>query len=213
MTTTDTKADAKADAKVEKITSAARKLFHENGFEKTTMEEIARAIPMSKATLYAVFPNKEDILLTICESHCASMVKLMRSILEETDSDFLPALQTTLKKFVGSVYEESSSVRTPDTLVYVSARIRGRAHHKFAEMKNVIQSFLDAALGEGELAKGTDTALQTEVIAMMLGAYLPPYDRTLSAPQEGRPDRKVFDSEVDTFLSLMVNGLRGERRK
>jgi AcrR family transcriptional regulator len=212
MVPAETKASSKADAKIGKIVDAARRLFHENGFEKTTMEEIARAVPMSKATLYAVFPNKEDILLTICETHCASMVKMMRSILEKTDSDFLPALQTTLKKFVGSVYEESSSVRTPDTLVYVSARIRSRAQHKFAEMKNVIQSFLDAALGEGELAKGTDTTLQTEVIATLLGAYLPPYDRTLAAPKEGRPDRKVFDSEVDTFLHLILNGLRGTKK-
>ena len=220
MSTTDTraeskaesKADSKADAKIEKITSAARKLFHESGFEKTTMEEIARAVPMSKATLYAVFPNKEDVLLTICESHCEGMVKMMRAILEETDSDFLLALQTTLKKFLCSVYEESSSVRTPDTLVYVSARIRGRAHHRFQQMKNVIQSFLDAAHGEGETAKGADTAKQTEVIATMLGPYLPPYDRTLSAPQEGRPDRKVFDAEVDAFLNLIMNGLRAEKR-
>jgi AcrR family transcriptional regulator len=172
------------------------------------MEEIARAVPMSKATLYAVFPNKEDILLTMCENHCESMVSMMRSLLEETDADFLLALQKSLKRFIGSVYEESSSVRTPDTLVYVSARIRSRAHHKFQEMKSVIQSFLDAALGEGELPKGTDTAIQTEVITTMLGAFLPPYDRKLAAPQEGRPNRKVFDSEVDVFLNLILNGLR-----
>jgi AcrR family transcriptional regulator len=45
-----------------RLLDAALKLFSENGFEKTTMDQIAREAGASTKTIYARFSNKEDIL-------------------------------------------------------------------------------------------------------------------------------------------------------
>ncbi|MCD6081002.1 MAG: TetR/AcrR family transcriptional regulator [Candidatus Hydrothermota bacterium] len=49
------------------IIEAAKGLIGRFGFKKTTMEDIARAARMGKATLYYYFKSKEDILREIIE--------------------------------------------------------------------------------------------------------------------------------------------------
>jgi len=44
------------------ISSAADRLFQSNGFEKTTMDDIAREADYSKATLYVYFKSKDEIM-------------------------------------------------------------------------------------------------------------------------------------------------------
>jgi AcrR family transcriptional regulator len=45
-----------------RLLDAALKLFSENGFEKTTMDQIAREAGASTKTIYARYSNKEDVL-------------------------------------------------------------------------------------------------------------------------------------------------------
>ncbi|ATE55675.1 TetR/AcrR family transcriptional regulator [Actinosynnema pretiosum] len=47
----------------ERILAAAVRLFDERGITATTMEDVAEAAPVSKRTLYAHFPTKEDLVL------------------------------------------------------------------------------------------------------------------------------------------------------
>lgn len=59
------------EAKRPKILEAAFRLFHQHGYRKVTMSDIAEAAEMSRPTLYAVFPNKEAVFAAIAEQHCA----------------------------------------------------------------------------------------------------------------------------------------------
>ena len=45
----------------ETISSVAEELFQDNGYEKTTVDDIAKAADYSKATLYVYFKSKEEI--------------------------------------------------------------------------------------------------------------------------------------------------------
>lgn len=49
----------------EEIIDAARKVFFEKGPVAATMDEIAEAAELSKATLYLHFPSKEDLYLAV----------------------------------------------------------------------------------------------------------------------------------------------------
>tara|TARA_Y100001978_G_scaffold181436_1_gene177592 strand:+ start:289 stop:822 length:534 start_codon:yes stop_codon:yes gene_type:complete len=174
------------------------------------MEEIARSIPMSKGTLYAAFSNKEEIILAICDNHCASLEKMLTEALENTSSNYLNTLQEMLKQYVGSVFAEASSVRTPEALLYVNSQIKTRFSDRFIRTKDIVRSVLDKAIEAKEIAEYTDSELLSEVITSALTPYLPPYQRALCAPQIDRPDRKTFDSEVDLLLRLLLYGLKGD---
>lgn len=53
--------------KPELIIGAARELFSEKGFEKTTMLDIAKKIGIAEGSVYNYFKNKDDILFKITE--------------------------------------------------------------------------------------------------------------------------------------------------
>ena len=53
------------DSKVTAIIEAARKRFAHYGLTKTTMNEIAADIGMSKASLYYYFPDKENLFVAV----------------------------------------------------------------------------------------------------------------------------------------------------
>jgi AcrR family transcriptional regulator len=49
------------------ILKASRRLFSKNGYEDTSIDEVAAKAEVSRATLYNYFPNKESLLIGIAE--------------------------------------------------------------------------------------------------------------------------------------------------
>jgi TetR/AcrR family transcriptional regulator len=50
-----------------KILDSALRLFHEEGYETITMQDIADASEISKGSLYLQFTNKEDLIVSLLE--------------------------------------------------------------------------------------------------------------------------------------------------
>lgn len=198
-----------AENKTDLIVATARKLFLLNGYEKTTMEEIARSLSMGKGTLYALFPNKEELMMAICNAHVNQLMSMMTKKLEREKSDYLRCLTEILKVYAVSVYAEAQSIRTPEAFVYVSNTIKLRFDSKFGQVKEILRAALDKAVENGELAANVDTAHLCEVIVTTLTTYLPPYERHFCAPVSERPSRDIFDKELNTLLELLLHGLKG----
>ena len=51
----------------QRILRASARLFRKNGFDGTTMDEVAAAVKLNKGTLYHYFPGKSEILFSIFE--------------------------------------------------------------------------------------------------------------------------------------------------
>lgn len=66
-----------ASRKEAQIVDAARRAFLEHGFAETSMEAIARAANVSKATLYAYFPSKEALFSHLIEAECEQKRNLL----------------------------------------------------------------------------------------------------------------------------------------
>jgi AcrR family transcriptional regulator len=71
-------------AVTERILAAATALFETQGINATTMEQIAAAAPVSKRTLYAHFPVKEDLVVAYLK-HLSDAGLTMEGILERED--------------------------------------------------------------------------------------------------------------------------------
>ncbi|MHC4829300.1 MAG: TetR/AcrR family transcriptional regulator, partial [Planctomycetota bacterium] len=72
---------ARIEAAPERLIDAAREVFLERGFPKTTISAIAKAARMSKATVYGHFLSKEELFIGVA-------LCLMR----DAHSEFLPIL-------------------------------------------------------------------------------------------------------------------------
>ncbi|MEH2485048.1 TetR/AcrR family transcriptional regulator [Bradyrhizobium sp. AZCC 2230] len=62
-----------AGRKMDIVTRASRQLFLDQGFSSTSMEAIAKAAGVSKATLYAYFPSKEALFASLIVAECDSL--------------------------------------------------------------------------------------------------------------------------------------------
>ncbi len=72
-------------AKRRAITAAARALFLSAGYGAVSMDQIARAAEVSKATLYAHFESKDALFAAIIQERCAAMVALTEAPPDDAD--------------------------------------------------------------------------------------------------------------------------------
>lgn len=66
----------------DKILKHSRIKFHRDGFYKTSMDEIARDLRISKKTIYKYFPSKNVLLKDICNETTAEIIKNIDFIVE-----------------------------------------------------------------------------------------------------------------------------------
>jgi AcrR family transcriptional regulator len=85
---------------IEKILDTAFELFCQNGYYKTSTNEIAKAANISIGNLYFYFPNKETIFLEILNRYHQSFLQIHEAFLSEIENS-----NGNLKKFLRRIIE------------------------------------------------------------------------------------------------------------
>jgi TetR/AcrR family transcriptional repressor of mexJK operon len=93
------------DSKVLQIVEAARKRFAHYGLTKTTMNEIAADIGMSKASLYYYFPDKERLFIAVVNQELGQFESVVNEIISRPSkaSFKLKKYVTTRNEFLRSL--------------------------------------------------------------------------------------------------------------
>ena len=74
----------KSQAMIEKILSTASQLFIHNGYEKTSVQNIAQTASISKGAIYHHFQSKDEILFAVLKQRYQLMEKELLDWLEST---------------------------------------------------------------------------------------------------------------------------------
>ena len=98
----------KSEARRQAIVDVAKEAFSKQGFENTSMSEIASRVGGSKATLYNYFRSKEEIFAAVMESSATEQIAEAFKLLEEEND-----IRSTLLNF-GLHY--LSSILAPDIM-------------------------------------------------------------------------------------------------
>ncbi len=69
--------------KVEQVLSGAREIFLRDGFEGASVDDIAKAAGLSKATLYSYFSDKRQLFAEVVTSECDRMATEIVGQLDE----------------------------------------------------------------------------------------------------------------------------------
>ncbi|MHB8055870.1 MAG: TetR/AcrR family transcriptional regulator [Candidatus Aminicenantales bacterium] len=64
----------------ELVVVEAKRLFFQFGFRRITMDEIARNLRMSKKTLYALFPTKDDLIREVVRAVMKPKLEKIRAV-------------------------------------------------------------------------------------------------------------------------------------
>jgi AcrR family transcriptional regulator len=146
------------------IRREAYRLFAEQGYEATRVDQIAEAAEVSPSTVFRYFPTKEDIVLTDEEDPVLAAALRARPAEEPP----LTALRAAIQEAVRHVYdtpEALAEARQRMRLVASVPAIRGRMHESMAASGGVVT----AALAERTGRPADDLELRVFVSAVLAG--------------------------------------------
>ncbi|WP_166416898.1 TetR/AcrR family transcriptional regulator [Cochlodiniinecator piscidefendens] len=105
-----TKPDAiRKGRKFDQVVNGAREVFLKDGFEGASVDDIAKAANVSKATLYSYFPDKQILFLEVCRQQCAEQAEaaLDLSNCDMTIEEILLIAARTLVGFIVSPFAQN----------------------------------------------------------------------------------------------------------
>jgi AcrR family transcriptional regulator len=157
--------DAAAAAR-RRIVSGARRHFFANGFRHVTMDDLAGELGMSKKTLYAHFPGKNDLLKAVLRDKFAEVDADLDRLVHASAADFPAAL----RELLAGVQRHTSEIQphfirdirrgAPELFQLVEERRRG-----------IIQRHFGRLFAEGRKAGVIRTDISTRLlIEILLGA-------------------------------------------
>ncbi|MSR09977.1 MAG: TetR/AcrR family transcriptional regulator [Gammaproteobacteria bacterium] len=149
-----------------RILDAATELFRTNGYRKTDMDDIARAVGLARNSLYRYYRNKYFILLACVERDTGAYVEQMRG---------LAALHPDPVERIGAWLDMQIDIATSPahaTLEHM-AEIRSDAPElrtKLMELHEAPAAVLHGSIGEILRGKRRDTGLVAALIRGMVEA-------------------------------------------
>ncbi len=84
----------KPEVRRQEIVAAATELFLSREYEKTTMNDVMKALDIAKGTIYHYFPSKEKLLEAVVEHLAEGYVELRKSNIKSTPGSALVKIQT-----------------------------------------------------------------------------------------------------------------------
>lgn len=190
-----------------RILDAAEKVFVAEGYGAATMEEVARVARMSKKTIYALFPDKEQLFVT-----------LMSDVDGFPGSEGKPAAIVSdplddLRNHLLAMAEFTLSSRQVEItrLVISEARHSPKLADEFyARVMAKGQAYLTAGVARALKARGVTQVRDRDATAMALfGAALGGLHlAALFGKQKGVPRQQLL-AQIDLAIALILPNLSG----
>ena len=181
------------------IFERALDLFREQGFDSTTMQDVARHAGVAKSAAYYYFPSKEAIIQTYYESVQTEQERLCREVFAEVNN---------LKKRLATALHSKLDLAKDDrNLLGVVFRYTGEPQHSLSCLgegtreirRRSIQVFRDALAGE-KLPRDLRELLPLALWALQMGLLiLFLYDFS----DNQRRTRRMADGALDLTLKLL----------
>jgi AcrR family transcriptional regulator len=123
----DTLRDRTRRAVRAEIAEAAVALFAERGFDETTVEDIARAVGMTKRSFFRYFPTKEDAVFAGTEALVEQVVADLEA--RPADEDPWECLHQVLRRWQERIHASGAEL-AGERLIQSTPALRARMHQK-----------------------------------------------------------------------------------
>lgn len=197
----------RTEARRQAILAAAAKLFREVGYERASMNELAKRHGGSKATLYGYFESKEALFVAVVRA--SSTAHLTEAIKElDVDAEGADALQSTLLRFAERML---TVLANDESAIELYRVVVAEAKHS-----GVGEMFLDAGPVEAHAAlarflsramrRGDVREMNAKLLAMQFTSLVVAEAQTRILERDPKPltasqIRKAASRAVDVFFN------------
>jgi AcrR family transcriptional regulator len=192
----------------QQILVAAKRVFSQKGYEKSTMEDIAREAELSPGTLYLYFKSKDELYASLCLRVLRFINVKVDHVISETND--YATKQLGLLNAMKDVYaydplilnnmfhlQSSDTLRTlsPDLLDEINALSRKALHAMAAMFNDGIQ--------DGHIIDRNPLALADIVWALFSGIVLWEESKKMI-----NPERSDLEKSFEVAFDIFGRGLR-----
>lgn len=160
------------------IVEAATGIFLRYGFKKTSMDDIARAVGISRQALYLHFQTKEALFRAMVAHYFATMRARAREVLSREDMD----IEERLLGAFDAMYARGVGTEHLDELIMTTAELVGSIVRELEEALDAdVARVLRAA---GVAARWKDAGVSVTDLADLLSTASNGIKRTAKTPAE-----------------------------
>ena len=200
----NSKCGEQTPAKRERILKAATECFGRYGFKRTAMNDIAESAGISRAALYLLFQNKEDIFRTALENlHGRAILRAEAALQSEIKfgERLMSAFEEKDLEILGLVYDSPHGIELMEMSSAIGADIFQTAEQRFTELLTEAIRQADAS-GEIKLSQGD---LQPKQCASLLISCTYGLRKSSASIAEYRQQLKNLVSVFDLALTSATN--------
>jgi AcrR family transcriptional regulator len=183
----------------------ALRLFREQGYQATTVEQIAAAAEVSPSTFFRYFPTKEDLVLQ--DDMDTRMVEAFSR--QPAELSPIAAVRAAMREAWASFTpEEWEQIREGAHLSVHVPEIRARAMNEFARTIDAVAGALADRVGRAP-DDFRVRVLAGAVIGVMMSVFLPEHLQSEAVGETVDDSRLGPDSvsRIDEALALLEEGL------
>ncbi len=151
--------DRERELKREAVLRAAVALFNENGFNATSIDDVAEALNVTKPTIYHYFANKDEILFE-CVRLGVESIQEAGAVVEHQAGNAMERLKAHMRNYAIVMTQDFGMcvTRTADHELSKSARAKFRAGKRETDI--TIRRVVEEGMRDGSIAPG-DSRLVT----------------------------------------------------
>jgi AcrR family transcriptional regulator len=135
----------------EKLKKAALSAFAQKGYEGATMQEIAEAVGINKASIYNHYKGKEDLFLAVYQDVAQKYEKLLKRMIKDSENmELHDKLLYMFKEYILFYYKDLHiSLFWTQTLLLTPPEIRKKLYADFLKREQPFEKKMLEILGEG----------------------------------------------------------------
>ena len=175
------------------VQKQAMRLFRKQGYEATSVEQIAAAAEISPSTFYRYFPSKEDLILY--DPLDMTIIEVFRD--QPLNLGIIPAIRATIHEaFKNLSDEEIAEMQEKERIMRAVPALRARS---IDELIKSLDSF--AKVLAERLGRSSDDLVVRTVVGAIMGVIMSVY---FAVSEDYFPN---FLNLLDTALELLETGL------
>lgn len=189
--------EAQRRKKRQAVIEAGARLFNENGFEKTSLDDLAKSLGITKRTIYYYVQSKDEILMEVIRQSMQLLERIAQSV-ENDPRSAVHKIEVVIEEYAKWIATDFGAclVLTRENMLTDEVRLELRARKN--QLDWLIRNAVSEGIKSGQIRETCDPRLTSAAVFGALN-WVPFWNRSA----------KITDaSEIATnFKHTLVQGL------